>query len=259
MNPKEQKKPSFSAVVLAAGAGKRMGTLVAKQYLSLGGRPLMVHSLETFEKSGVDEIILVVSSGETGYVQQEIVARYGLSKVAAVVEGGRERYDSVYQGLQAASGDYVLIHDCARAFLTRELVERCMTEVVAYRACVVGVPSKDTVKLVTKEGFVHQTPSRNLVWNVQTPQCFFRPLILDAYRRGLAAGIPDLTDDAMVVEHMTDIPVKMVQGSYDNIKITTPEDLALGEEILRKRAENHESMQAEKTKKTEKKVIDSPE
>jgi 2-C-methyl-D-erythritol 4-phosphate cytidylyltransferase len=228
-----KERETINAVLLAAGAGKRMGSEVPKQYLPLYGKPVMVYALEAFERSQVDSIVLVVAPGETDFCRQEIVEKYHITKVAAIVEGGRERYDSVYQGLQALESDYVLIHDCARAFVTEDIIHRCMENVKIYQACVAGVPSKDTVKIVTEDDFVQTTPKRSQVWNVQTPQCFSYPLISDAYRRAFAAGLADMTDDAMVVEYMTDIPVKMVMGSYENVKVTTPEDLILGEQILK--------------------------
>ena len=122
----------INAIVLAAGAGKRMGADVPKQYLPLAGKPVMVYSLEAFEQSNVNGIVLVVAPGEVDYVKQEIVEKYHISKVVAIVEGGAERYDSVYRGLLAAESDYVLIHDCARAFLTQDIIARAMDSVIKY-------------------------------------------------------------------------------------------------------------------------------
>ena len=137
---------TFSAVVLAAGSGKRMGTSVAKQYLPLLGKPLMVYALDVFAKSPVDEIILVAAPGEAEYCRRQIVEKYGIEKVARIVEGGQERYDSVYAGLQAVTGTYGLIHDSARAFLTGEIVLRAMDAVIACGAAVVAMPVKSCVK-----------------------------------------------------------------------------------------------------------------
>ena len=120
---------TFSAIILAGGSGKRMGTDIPKQYLPLGGKPLLYYPLQTFEQSPVDEIILVVAPGEEEYCRKEFVERYGLGKVTAIVAGGAERYDSVFNGLQAATGDYVLVHDGARAFITTEIIENTMKEV----------------------------------------------------------------------------------------------------------------------------------
>jgi 2-C-methyl-D-erythritol 4-phosphate cytidylyltransferase len=231
----QMRKETTGAVLLAAGAGRRMGTDVPKQYLPLLGKPVMAYALEAFENSPVDQIVVVVAPGEQEFCRRQILEKYHITKAVAVVEGGRERYDSVYLGLQAAACDYVLIHDCARAFITEEIISRCIEAVKIRQACVAGVPSKDTVKIVTEDGFVDTTPPRSCVWNVQTPQCFSYPLILEAYQKAFAAGVTALTDDAMVVETMTDVPVQMVMGSYENVKITTPEDLILGEQILTRR------------------------
>lgn len=222
-----------TAVVLAAGKGSRMGSEVAKQYLPLMGKPVMAHSLETFEQSSVEEIVLVVTPGEEEYCRLQIVEKYGIRKVSAIVAGGRERYHSVYNGLKKAAGDYVMIHDSARAFLTVDLVERCRREVTACGACVVGVPVKDTMRVTDADGYAVATPPRSNMWSVQTPQCFSLPLILEAYGRLLSQGDDAaVTDDAMVLERMTDQKIKMIPGSYQNIKITTPEDMLFGEAIL---------------------------
>lgn len=226
----------FSAIVLAAGSGKRMGASVAKQYLPLRGKPLMVYALETFAKSDVDEIVLVVSAGEVDYCRKSIVERYQIPKVTHIIEGGRERYDSVYAGLGVVRGDFVLIHDSARAFVTEGIVERAMRAVETWQAVAVGVPAKDTIKIVDKSGFIRKTPQRENVWIVQTPQCFAASLVRQAYEKMMRQGNIHVTDDAMVVEQMTDQPVKLIMGSYENIKVTTQEDLALGESILKRRS-----------------------
>ncbi len=222
----------INAIVLAAGTGKRMGTETPKQYLPLGNKPVVVHSLETFQNSSVNEIILVVAPGEADYCQREIVEKYHLTKVSAIVEGGQERYDSVYKGLQATECDYVLIHDGARAFVSRTTIERAIEAVKQYKACVVGVPTKDTIKISDENGTVASTPDRDKVWVVQTPQCFSYPLICEAYKKLFEHEVVGITDDAMVVEKMTNTPIHLVQGEYENIKITTPEDLIIGERLL---------------------------
>ncbi len=227
--------PKFSGIVLAAGSGKRMGTEVPKQYLPLEGKPLLVYALETFQKSAVDEIILVVAPGEVSFCQKEIVEKYHIDKVCAIVEGGAERYDSVYEGLKACSGDYVLVHDGARAFVTIDIIERAMGAVQECNACVVGMPSKDTIKIVDENGFVAATPARASVWTIQTPQCFSRSLLMDSYAKLFESSFEGITDDAMVVERANNTPICLIEGSYTNIKITTPEDLDLGRQILSKK------------------------
>ena len=224
----------FSAIVLAAGSGSRMGLDVKKQYLNLLGKPLVYYALDTFEKSGVSEIVLVTSPGDEAYVKEEIVDAFGFLKVSAIVPGGKERYDSVYEGLKACSGDYVLIHDGARAFITEDVIKRAMEDVVKSKANVAAVPVKDTIKLSDADGFVADTIDRSRAWSVQTPQSFSLPLVKEAYEKALSGDTTGITDDAMIVEKMTDCKVKFIEGSYDNIKVTTVEDIALGEIILKK-------------------------
>lgn len=225
-----------TAIVLAAGSGKRMNSKVHKQYLLLKGKPVLYYSLKAFEDSSIDDIILVVGAGEIDFCQKEIVDHYGFRKVRAIVEGGKERYHSVYEGLKVADGtDYVLIHDGARPFVSQTIIERTVEAVCEYKACVVGMPVKDTIKIVDEDTFAKETPNRSAVWMVQTPQAFSYPLIYDAYTRMFAEEDTAITDDAMVVERMTDYKVKLIEGSYQNIKITTPEDLDVAEKFFEKK------------------------
>lgn len=217
-----------TAIVLAAGHGKRMGTDLPKQFLEIGGVPMIAATLRVFEESSViDEILLVTSPDYVSYCENEIVAKYGFSKVRGVITGGKERYDSVWQALLACEGsDYVFIHDGARPFVTGEILLRTDAAVRKYKAAAVAVPSKDTVKIADENGFVQDTPSRSRVFIMQTPQAFEYDLIRKAneilFRDG---GMQDVTDDAMIVERSGLARVKLVEGSYSNIKITTPEDL----------------------------------
>ena len=224
-----------TAIVLAAGSGKRMNSKVHKQYLLLKGKPVLYYSLKAFEDSQIDDIILVVGAGEIEFCRKEIVEQFGFRKVRAIVEGGKERYHSVYEGLKVAGGtDYVLIHDGARPFVSQSIIERTIAAVCEYKACVVGMPVKDTIKIVDENVFAKETPNRSDVWMVQTPQAFSYPLIYDAYTGMLAQEDSAITDDAMVVERMTDYKVKLIEGSYQNIKITTPEDLDVAEKFFEK-------------------------
>ena len=225
-----------TAIVLAAGSGKRMNSKVHKQYLLLKGKPVLYYSLKAFEESRIDDIILVVGAGDIDFCRKEIVEQYGFKKVSAIVEGGKERYHSVYEGLKAAGEtDYVLIHDGARPFVSGPIIERTLDAVCEYKACVVGMPVKDTIKIVDEDTFAKETPNRSHVWMVQTPQAFSYSLIYDAYTRMLADEDAAITDDAMVVERMTDYRVKLIEGSYENIKITTPEDLDVAEKFFEKK------------------------
>lgn len=224
---------SIAAIVLAAGAGKRMNSAVRKQYLTLGGKPVLFFSLKAFEESEVTEIVLVVGEGEAEYCREQIIDKYGIRKISAVVEGGRERYHSVYAGLAAVRGaDYVLIHDGARPLLTADIIERSIAAVKLHDACVVGMPVKDTIKIVSEDGFSAETPDRSSLWQIQTPQTFFYPLIWEAYESVITKEECAVTDDAMVLERMTGKRVKVIEGNYRNIKITTPEDLIVAEAYL---------------------------
>lgn len=228
-------KEKVSAIVLAGGSGKRMGTTCKKQYLCLGERPLLYYSLKTFQESSIDEMILVTN--ELEYCRKEIVQKYNLDKVKKIVPGGRERYHSVYEGLLAAEGcSYVLIHDGARPFVTQEMIENSIDMVKIHLACVVGVPAKDTMKLADNQKFAEMTLEREKVWQIQTPQTFSYPLIRKAYQKVLAENPKGITDDAMVVEYGSDTKVKLLMGSYGNIKITTPEDLVIAEALYKNRA-----------------------
>ena len=226
-------KQKYAAIVLAAGSGKRMNSQVHKQYLIIQDRPVLYYSLKEFEDSAVDEIVLVVGKGEEEFCRKEIVDKYGISKVKAIVEGGKERYHSVFEGLkQTSDADYVLIHDGARPFVNQDIIRRCMQEVQKYQACVVGMPVKDTIKIADEGGYAKQTPDRKNVWMIQTPQTFSYALIYGAYEEMLKTEDAAITDDAMVLERTKGKKSKLIEGSYRNIKITTPEDLLIANVYL---------------------------
>ncbi|RGQ50676.1 2-C-methyl-D-erythritol 4-phosphate cytidylyltransferase [Roseburia inulinivorans] len=226
-------KQKYTAIVMAAGSGKRMNSKVHKQYLIIQDRPVLYYSLKAFEDSAVDEIVLVVGKGEEKFCRKEIVDKYGISKVKAIVEGGKERYHSVFEGLkQTSDADYVLIHDGARPFVNQDIIRRCMQEVQKYQACVVGMPVKDTIKIADEEGYAKQTPDRKNVWMIQTPQTFSYALIYEAYEEMLKTEDTAITDDAMVLERIKGKKSKLIEGSYRNIKITTPEDLLIANVYL---------------------------
>lgn len=244
-------KKRCTAIVLAAGRGSRMKSDVAKQYMLLGNKPVIWYALHTIEESDIIDDCILVAGTEVSdiiYMRDEIVARYGFHKVDTIVAGGRERYDSVYQALQVIADDdmavpnrdgYIFIHDGVRPFLTEEILRRCYEAVEMHHACVAGMPVKDTIKIADGEGYAVRTPERALLWQIQTPQVFDTQLIISSYeklmrekenlvREGIA-----ITDDAMTVECFTGCKVKLVQGSYENIKITTPEDMQIAEAILK--------------------------
>lgn len=229
----------FAAIVLSAGVGRRMNSDVPKQYLPLCGKPVIYYSLKAFEESGISDIILVTGAEDVDYCREQIVEKYHLNKVKAIVPGGRERYDSVFEGLRAAEGaDYVLIHDGARPMLSLNIIQRSMEAVQAEEACAVGMPVKDTIKIVDTANYAIQTPDRSTLWMVQTPQSFSYSIIMDAFaelsrRRAAGESVPAITDDAMMVEQLLHHRVKLIEGSYENLKITTPEDLIAAEVFLR--------------------------
>ena len=235
-------KEHCTAVVLAAGRGTRMGTQTAKQYLELQGKPILVYALEVFEQSAVvDDILLMTDKDHVEYCKKEICEKYGIKKVSAVAPGGKERYESVWKALcilkEREQTGYVMIHDGARPLVTDGIISRAAQAAVSDEACVVGMPVKDTIKVADAGGFAESTPDRSRLWQVQTPQAFSYPLVRSAYDRLMADETQQkgITDDAMVVEHLSGTKVRLVEGSYENLKVTTPEDLVLAEALLKKR------------------------
>ena len=223
-----------TAIVLAAGSGSRMNQKKEKQFLLLDGKPVLYYSLRTFEASIVDEIILVTKEKDIDYCRQEIVEKYGFTKVRRIVSGGKERYDSVQRGLKAADkrNNIIMIHDAARPFVTNRMILDSISAARRYKACTVAVPVKDTIKFVDEYEFGVETPDRSTLYIIQTPQTFDRGLLREAYDRLRISGDKDITDDTMIVERYLDQRVKMVEGSYKNIKITTPEDMPVAEALL---------------------------
>lgn len=230
-----------TAIVLAAGQGKRMGGKIQKQFLEIQGKPIVYYSLAAFQNSPlIDRIVLVTGAEMIDYCRDEIVENYHFTKVGTIIAGGAERYESVWKGLQAIDNEcsdtcrdgIVFIHDGVRPFINEEILERAVKAVEAHQACVIGMPSKDTIKIADEDGFVSHTPARRLVWTIQTPQVFDFKLAFRAYAALAESGRSDVTDDAMIVEAFTDVKVKLVEGSYENLKITTPEDLEIAEAFL---------------------------
>lgn len=233
-----------TAIVLAAGQGRRMGGNVSKQYLELAGKPIIYYTLEAFQNSPlIDSIVLVTGPEQMAWCKEELVHKYNLTKVDTITTGGSERYISVWNGLQVIEDDMtqadregiVFIHDGVRPFIDAGILSRTMEVAYLYGACVAAMPVKETIKIADENGFVESTPARNRVWGIQTPQVFDFRLAYGAYQAAMESGRTDMTDDAMIVESFTDVKVKLVEGSYENIKITTPEDLEIAEVFLRKR------------------------
>lgn len=237
------------AIVLSAGRGSRMHSDTPKQYMELCGMPVIAWSLRAFEEfEGIGSVILVSSAEDIAFCRTKIVQRYGFKKVRSVVAGGAQRYLSVWEGLKEAArilggsackketaltqAGAVFIHDGARPLVDRGIMERALRDVRMHQACVAGMPVKDTIKVADSEGFAGHTPDRRFLWQIQTPQVFSFPLVYGAYRKLIEEGITDVTDDAMVVERETSVRVKLTEGSYRNIKITTPEDLEIARLFL---------------------------
>ena len=214
---------------------KEIRPLFWQQFLEIQGYPVLYYSLRCFQESPlIQDIILVTGEESISYCKEEIVQKYGFTKVSAVIPGGKERYDSVYAGLcECRDCEYVLIHDGARPFVTEEILKRGLQKVKETGACVIGMPSKDTVKLSDEEGYVKETPNRKCVWTIQTPQIFSYSLIREAHDSIRQKDMSKITDDAMVVEQETGAKVALAEGSYQNIKITTPEDLDIAEAFLK--------------------------
>lgn len=226
-----------TAIVLAGGRGSRMGCATPKQYMDINGKPVLYYSLKCFEEnSHIQNIILVTGEGEQTYCKKEIVKKYGFHKVTEIVRGGEERYLSVYQGLLAlqsslredtAKEHLVYIHDGARPCINDALIDQLYEDTIQYKASIAAVPVKDTIKIVNENGFVEETPKRSCLWQIQTPQVFSYSLIYRAYEQLLQSDCEGITDDAMVLEKSLGYKSHITLSSYENIKITTPEDMAL--------------------------------
>ena len=224
------------AIILAGGKGTRMGTDIPKQYLPINGRPLLYYTLLAFEHSKVDEIILVAGKDDLEYCQREIVDANELKKVKRIVAGGAERYQSVENGLRLCLEDgCVLVHDGARPCIKPDEINKLIECLEMTKAAILAVPVKDTIKVVQKKDgrqYVTQTPDRSTLWQAQTPQGFRTSVLLEAYSGFHASKDTAITDDAMLVEQFTDYEVAVLMGNYENLKVTTPEDLELAQGIL---------------------------
>ncbi|WP_127508989.1 2-C-methyl-D-erythritol 4-phosphate cytidylyltransferase [Paenibacillus humicus] len=223
----------WGAVIVAAGRGTRMGTPESKQFLLLRGKPVLVHTLELFQRmDAIREIVLVTGAADAERCRRWC-GEYGLTKVAAIMEGGSERQHSVRIGLDSLSADWALVHDGVRPLVSEAAVSACLARAEETGAAVLAVPVKDTIKKVDAAGIIESTPDRSSLWAIQTPQAFRRARLREAHERALADGFLG-TDDSMVVERLGD-PVAVAEGEYTNIKITTPEDLPYAEFLLEQR------------------------
>jgi 2-C-methyl-D-erythritol 4-phosphate cytidylyltransferase len=224
------------ALIPAGGSGKRISADRSKQYLLIEGIPILAYTLKVFQESPViDAILIIAPPGDISNVKNDIVERYNLSKVENIVPGGLERQDSVWNGLRGMGKetDIVLIHDGVRPFVTDTHIRTSIEEAIKYDAVTLGIPSKDTVKHVNSDGWIVNTLNRSELRMIQTPQTFRRHIIQQAYQKAYDDDFYG-TDDAMLVERLG-IPVKVIEGSYGNLKITTREDLLLAEAIIKAR------------------------
>ena len=224
-----------TAIIVAAGAGRRVGGAMAKTYLPVAGRPLILRTLDRiFATPAISNIVLVVAASDIEYCRGLLSSESSFRKRSCDVQaGGATRQQSVRCGLEKlqANTDVVMIHDGARPFVSPTLIERCVQAAVLKGAAVVGIPVRDTIKRVSDEGYIQSTPERSGLWEIQTPQVFQRGLIVAAYDWAMREGL-EATDDAMVVERMGK-PVFVVEGERSNFKITVPEDLQLAEAMIR--------------------------
>lgn len=220
-------------VIVAAGTGSRMNMGINKQFIKLEGKEIIAYTIEKFyNNSNIEDIVVVVKEDESEFFKKEILDKYNFKNVK-IAYGGKERQDSVYNGLKLLDEkcDVVLIHDGARPFVSDKIIDKSIEEAKEHKAIVVGVPVKDTIKVIDNDKNIVDTPNRSALWAVQTPQTFDYNILIDAYKDAFKNKFYG-TDDAMLVERIG-YKVKMLEGSYNNIKITTQEDLNIGSQILR--------------------------
>ena len=222
-----------SAIIVAGGKGTRMNETVPKQYLDLGGQPILSHTIMALDAcENIDDLIVVVPEKDIGYCRRTIISPLCLQKKFQLVPGGKKRRDSVYNGLKVLNNttDIVLIHDGVRPFIKQEQVNSCIAGSISFGACIIGVPVGDTLKIVNQSGYIDDTLERSGIWTAQTPQAFRYDILLEAHETAKRKGY-NVTDDATLVEKMG-IHVKIIKGSKKNIKITTREDLELARTML---------------------------
>ena len=221
-----------SVVIVSAGRGSRMKADINKQFLKLKGKEVIAHTIDKFyNNKNIDQIVVVVKEDEADFFRRNIIDKYGYKNIK-IAFGGKERQDSVFNGLKAVNErcDIVLIHDGARPFVTDEIIKNSIECAKKNKCVIVGVPVKDTIKIINKDNEVCDTPNRSTLWSIQTPQVFEYLSIIKAHKIAKEKSYYG-TDDSMLMEYLG-YNVKVIEGSYNNIKITTPEDLKIGEEIL---------------------------
>lgn len=225
----------YSVIIPAAGIGSRMNSDKKKQFIELAGKPILSHTISRFEECDkIEEIIVVTNKNEIEFCSEYILKEHSALKKMKVVEGGGTRQESVYKGLQqiGSSVKYVVIHDGVRPFIEKIYLDNLLKKVTSYKGCVLGVPVKDTIKRVSTDLTVVETPKRAELWAIQTPQAFDKDILIKAHEEARKSHYIG-TDDASLVEAFTQVDIKVIEGSYNNIKITTPEDLIFGERLLK--------------------------
>lgn len=225
-------------LILASGQGSRMGGALPKQFRLLGDRPILAHTLQAFDAAkAVDVMVLSAAPSFFPYIQENILRQYPTRKPVLLTAGGSIRQESVFLALTQICGDggRVAIHDGVRPLVMPQVIDDTLAAADQYGAAAAGVPMKDTVKWTDAEGFIESTPARSRLWQIQTPQSFRMGLILEAHQTARREGVT-ATDDSALAERLG-IRVKLIYGGYDNIKITTPEDLAIAAYILKNREE----------------------
>lgn len=237
---KISKRAFCSAVVVAGGKGTRMESSINKVFMDIAGKQAIVRVLETFEENEfINEIILVASQRDIDYCKKQFANKAEYQKIKEIVVGGKRRQDSVSNGLKMVSdqAEMILVHDGARPLVTHDIIDRSIEGALRYGAVTTAVPVKDTIKVADKDGFICETPERKKLWSVQTPQVFRKELLIQAYKNAEDSDI-EATDDAMLAERLGH-KIKLIEGSYENIKITTPEDIAIAEAIIRYREKEY--------------------
>ena len=220
-------------LIPAAGEGNRLKSAVKKPYVALAQKPILTHTIQRFEQNtAVDEIFVLVNEADFEMCRATVLAPYAFQKVQPLVAGGATRQQSVHNGVRAlpADTDFVIVHDGVRPFVTDETIFACLDAAAEWGAAVAAVPVKETIKMANAEDFIVETPPRERLWTVQTPQVFRKSLLEEAHQIAEEKQLT-ATDDAALVEHLGH-PVKLVNGSYANVKITTPEDLRIANVFL---------------------------
>ncbi len=219
-------------IIVAAGSGSRMKANINKQFIKLNDKEIIAYTIEKFyNNKNISDIVVVIKEDEAEFFKNQILDKYNFDNIK-IAYGGKERQNSVYNGIKALDKncEYVLVHDGARPFIDESTINKSIEKVKEYKAIVVGVPVKDTIKIVNANNDIVDTPNRSTLWAVQTPQTFNYDILKKAYEDAFESDFYG-TDDAMLVERIG-YTVKMIEGSYNNIKVTTPEDINMGIQIL---------------------------